>query len=270
MEKINYTTILHPIRIELGLTNNEYCIADSIYHLSNNLKSPILGWCYATKENLGKYIGISKQATLEIIKNLITKKILIKDEETKYLKTSEKWYDNVVVKKVARGKESLPESVKKVAKVGKESLPYNNSNNNIDIISKDITANAENNLVINGELKEKPKPKSYGRQDINNIIGYLSAKVGGSLDGTIKANRNCAMHLINKVKKETEDYENEIIKVINRGSADDWHGNKLTSMYYLNKYWQTLKLLNKQKGNRTVVDDPSIYGKKRTIIEIKQ
>ena len=41
MDKITYTTILHSARENLGITTNEYCVADIIYHLSNNPKSNI-------------------------------------------------------------------------------------------------------------------------------------------------------------------------------------------------------------------------------------
>ena len=36
---ITYTTILHQAREELGLSLNEYALADIIYHLQNNLPS---------------------------------------------------------------------------------------------------------------------------------------------------------------------------------------------------------------------------------------
>ena len=152
-EKITFTTILHQAREELEITTNEYCVADIIYHLSNNPKSKIQGWCYASKRKIGKFIGITKISTLSIVKRLEKKGIIEKDEETKYLKTTEKWFNTVVIMKLKcigketmpsvkklyhKGKETIPPSVKKVTASGKETIPniyidnntYNNKDNN--------------------------------------------------------------------------------------------------------------------------------------------
>jgi hypothetical protein len=53
-EILSYTLVLHSAREKLGITLNEYAVADSIYHLSNNPNSDFKGWCYAAKETLGE------------------------------------------------------------------------------------------------------------------------------------------------------------------------------------------------------------------------
>jgi hypothetical protein len=69
---------------------------------------------------LAEYLGISKVAIMEIIEKLIKKGLVEKDEETKYLRSTSKWYESVVVDNL--GKESLS-LVKKVYQCGKESIP---------------------------------------------------------------------------------------------------------------------------------------------------
>ena len=73
-----YTTIIHRTRIKFGLTVNEYCVADSIYKLSHSK-----GWCYASKEYLGKTLGLSKQSIHTILNTLLKKGFVEKEEETK-------------------------------------------------------------------------------------------------------------------------------------------------------------------------------------------
>ena len=96
MKKTSFTTILHGKRKELKLNLIEYCIADTIYNLSNNPSSPVQGWCYASKETLAEILDTTRQTIHSSIKKLIEKGILEKNEETKYLRTTKKWFDEII------------------------------------------------------------------------------------------------------------------------------------------------------------------------------
>ena len=86
----NYTYIDHNVQRELGLTLLEYCVLDKINHLSsiNNEKS---GWCYASKSTLAKMLGVSARTIFHLLRKLEQEGLIIKDPQTKYLKTTEKW-----------------------------------------------------------------------------------------------------------------------------------------------------------------------------------
>lgn len=82
---MKFTTINHEARIELGLTMNEYAVADSIYHLSN---SPT----YKEKINktyLADFFHIERKNILLIINRLIEKWLLNKE----WNKTTIKWVE---------------------------------------------------------------------------------------------------------------------------------------------------------------------------------
>lgn len=149
MSNLIYTNILHNPRKILWLSVIEYVVCDMIYHLSNNPKH---NWCIMTRENMWKEVWLSKQWLMKVIERLILCWLIEKDENTKFIKTTQKRYD-VCIKD---GKQSLPTvnnmysdgkqsspTVNKVDRHGKQSLPniYNNINNNInkDIVSKDTT-----------------------------------------------------------------------------------------------------------------------------------
>jgi len=87
----------------------EYCIADSIYHLSNNPKSKVKGWCWASKKTLAIFLGTTPPTVFDNINKLIAKGIIEKDTCTHYLRTTNKWYESVILYKVNVGnnKESL-------------------------------------------------------------------------------------------------------------------------------------------------------------------
>ncbi len=147
-----YTNIQHAFRKEHNLSCNEYVLCDMIYFLSNSAASSVPGWCYLSKENLADNIGLSKQAVLTMIERMIEHGFLIKNDQTKYLKTSAKWQESYHGKETlppvtgketlpnlfTNGKETLPDS-------GKETLPHNyNVNNNIHITIDKIKKDKEN------------------------------------------------------------------------------------------------------------------------------
>lgn len=133
-----YTVVLHSARIKLDLSLNEYCVCDSIYHLSNNPKGKEFGWAYITQENLAIVLGLSERSVLEIIKKLISKGLV----ETKghLKKTTPLWYETVVVKseetsvfgKPSKSEETSPQKVKKLH-LKSEETSLNNNNSNKDI-----------------------------------------------------------------------------------------------------------------------------------------
>lgn len=130
---LTFTTIQHKFRRKHNLSMAEYALCDMVYFLSTKPSSSVPGWCYMSKASMGQEIGCTKQAILNMINRLISGGFLIKNPDTKYLQTSEKWqkvYDFTI------GKESLPE-VNEVDSSGKESLPDDGkeslpNNNTID------------------------------------------------------------------------------------------------------------------------------------------
>ena len=104
-----YTTIIHPLRKQLGLSNNEYTLLDTINKLSTNPKSKISGWCYARQSVLAENVGISRRAITNMITKMQSRGLLIKKTTTTIdpktgdkcsiviYRTSKEWYDVVVL-----------------------------------------------------------------------------------------------------------------------------------------------------------------------------
>src|SRR6185503_18248138 len=74
-EEARYTLILHSARKALDITINEYCLADTVHKLSGN-RSNVPGWCYASKEQLGATLGVSRQSIHNMINSLKGKSLL--------------------------------------------------------------------------------------------------------------------------------------------------------------------------------------------------
>lgn len=95
--KLGFTTIQHDPRLRFDLSNNDYCIADCIYHLSHNPAGAVLGWCYAKRETIGSFFGLSRQSVQTIIKKLEMKGLIEVHQETKHLRSTQAWYENFVL-----------------------------------------------------------------------------------------------------------------------------------------------------------------------------
>jgi len=86
-----YTTIIHAVRIKLGLSLIEYCVYDMIHRLSHNR------WCILEKESMAYTIGVDVRTVYRAIDKGI-KSGFIEPPEKKLserdgrLKTTELWY----------------------------------------------------------------------------------------------------------------------------------------------------------------------------------
>ena len=182
-----YTLILHNIRIKLGISLIEYCIADSIYHLSNNPDSKVKGWCFASKQYIADFLGVkSKRTIFNNISSLIEKGLLEKDEETRYLRTTTKWYEKVVLMKAKKEYAEITQPMQKLhptyAKVaqqgGAKVAHYNNTINNN---TNKRTPSQEMKLFLKGEkteelakyISEKQNiPYQQVLSELKNFAGY--------------------------------------------------------------------------------------------------
>lgn len=97
-EEARYTMVLHSARKSLHISINEYCLSDTIHKLSG-ARSPVPGWCYASKEHLGRSLGFSRQSIHAMINKLKKKELVEVQEDTGYLRSTDLWRDTVEILK---------------------------------------------------------------------------------------------------------------------------------------------------------------------------
>jgi hypothetical protein len=162
MDVPKYTTILHEVRTKLGLTMNEYAVADLVHKLSTNPKGSIQGWCYASKPYIGKVLGLSEQSIHSILRSLLGAGLIEKHPETKHLRATEKWFNAAVVSEFSQTEETLASAD---ATTTKDSLATLNQQDlgtlkNLEPIPKETLARstqeslANNNSLDNNTDKE--------------------------------------------------------------------------------------------------------------------
>lgn len=147
-----YTHILHNAREELGLSVIEYCVADTICHLSISPISAVPGWCYMSRPRMAALLGISRRSIFNIIDRLTQLGLVVRQDDSGYLKTTNKWYRATAPGAGAKSalpsaKIALPSAKSALRPVQKLHYPSAKiaPNNNSDI-NKDINSNSDFDL----------------------------------------------------------------------------------------------------------------------------
>lgn len=227
--KRNFTTIDHVARKALGLTANEYMVADLIYNLSNNPDSRFPGWCYASKEFIASQLGLTRKQIHVIIKKLASLELLEKEEPTKFIKTTSKWYGRVVItdtnERLHSVTKSYEDSNQKLLEDTNERLHYNDTNNN------------DNNNVLTKVNTE------FGNSVVNDVSIYFLQRLGiPKEDCTQKQSRQYWSLLL----KESNTGADGVKWLIDLAADDKWYRNHITSSKDL--YYKRIKLVAAKRG----------------------
>lgn len=83
----------------------EYCICDSVYHLSKN---PDMPRCTMSRETMAKFFDVSKRTVIRAIEKITKMWFIEKDEQTKYIRTSKTWYELAIINRENIGDKMSP------------------------------------------------------------------------------------------------------------------------------------------------------------------
>lgn len=225
MNEISFTTINHVARKNLGLSMNEYAVADLIYHLANNPKNPSQ-WCYASKQTIRTILDLSEKTVYLIINRLINLNLVEKHEETKYLRVTSKWYEEVVTVKITDGLYKLQDSTVKITVPIYDNNNYNNKekykreskNSNLDD-NTDLSNHTHISYLSNIPLEElglllerfsATKRQILSKAD--DLANYCRAKG--------KVYKNYHALLINALKR---DFGEKTTEPETRAGYKEWH-----------------------------------------------
>ena len=139
----------------------------------------------------------------------------------------------------------------------KQMKTYKNIKNDINIyktISKDIGKPKLEGEMVN---TSKEKAQTYGNADINTCIQYLQEKLGASLDGSVKENRQYCYNLLRKMKKDYPNVEpvEQVKMLIDIAMQDRFHRRNVTGFKYL--YYNTQRIAQSFKGDYGIGENNS-------------
>lgn len=203
MKMINYTTINHRAREMLGITWHEYGLADLIYHLSHNPKSTTPGWCYATKEFMAEQLGFEKRSITSMIGKLLEKKLLEKHPKTKYLRTTQVWFDAMMIR------EEIPlpgrRSSKDVKSPLGKNLPSHREDSSLAIgknlpslYKEDNTTDSNSDNLATPSVAELVPEVSHGKE-INEIMELFQMNINPLTEYGNKTQRKAIEYMIQAI-----------------------------------------------------------------------
>lgn len=159
---INYTIVNNEARKTLDLSIPEYCIADIIHNLATN-PSNKENWCYAKKEDLADFIGISRATTFRAIKKLLDLGLLEKNPNiNNLLRATPKWYDTVMIK---RPSQNETPSLKM--------RPTPSQNETVGVSKRDSYYYKDNNKDINNDISNGQAVAVSEGRDINHLLNLF-------------------------------------------------------------------------------------------------
>lgn len=158
--KFNYTTINHNARKELGLSMNEYAVADLIFHLSQKE-----GYCYSSREWMGNELGMHKANIIRIIDRLKEEGVVENGDNPKKIKTTMRWFDTVVapLNKTEESCETLPEKLRNATESCETLPPSNNNNTSNNIYNSIFALWNEKKIFVHRSINDKIKRAIGGK-----------------------------------------------------------------------------------------------------------
>ena len=173
---MSYTTILHDKRKELGISIQEYVLADMVYRLSVNPKNQFQGWCWASRQFFADEMGISRRTVVTIINNLIEAGLLIRNDESQYLQVTDKWVTKIEQgsKVFAQGVQNLHGGCAEIAQDGRAEIAHNSNiidNNKDNIYNKAYILKHKDEIVEQAKQMYKDKNVDKAMAD---FIDYIT------------------------------------------------------------------------------------------------
>ena len=211
------------------------------------------GNCFATEKTLMSKMGIGKKSYNKSLNYLLSKGWISfvgftqgKTRPIKTYKINNIWKLNNEYKKEISSKRTLSSDEEISAESEGDKFQKQHK------ISAESTIEEEQRKEEHKE--DTPKgvgnPVSYGDPEINKITVFLKEKLGGSLDGTIKSNRQYANLLLKRTKKDypDKDASDIVCRIIDIAMQDQFHSKNSTNFRYI--FYNFQKILQSFKGKK--------------------
>jgi len=241
-----YTTIIHPLRKAYNLSLNEYCVLDTIYHLSNN--EQFWWWCIKSKANIADDLDLWEATIYRIIDNLIDRWLIKRDENTKYLRITDEWSENIANKdkwsvswkNIAIIWKHDSTTIKMIDTLSKWELRHyqNDSSDTIKMIDNN---NIDNNIDNNINNIPATRADIY-HKDLEKLLLYWN--------NTFKLKNRMTDNLLEQFKKTSKKFSKEEIElaVINyreQMKVDTYNKHRFSLFEFLKQGNWLVKFLNK-------------------------
>lgn len=153
-----FTHIYEHARHNLGLTRDEYALANYIDQWANYPRNPFRGWCNQTLNQKAAFIGITQRGVTKMQNKLILLELVEKDAITARTRTTLRWFEAVTAAKSTEQssapwklatEQSSASNGTKFRKHTEQSSA--DERNNVPPHSKEFVLNENNEMILNLE-----------------------------------------------------------------------------------------------------------------------
>lgn len=182
---------MHLARKKLGLSCNEYCVADMIDLLATPT-SPIPGWCHASRGWMADEMDLSRQSIITIVQKLVVKGVVL-ENEWHYLQTTPVWKEALADAHKAL-EDGVKEGVKKLDTLSRKLTPDNGCKeslqdvNNLDSGCKESLQEGCKESLQEGVKNLDTYNKSDNKTLDNKIYNTTSAENAGEAVDNLSEN----------------------------------------------------------------------------------
>ena len=174
------TTTHHAVRRSLGLSNDEYCLLDWMYHTQGNEKYGHNGWCEVPYQDIADLLGISKGGAFKMVDRMEGKGLIeVNTANTKQKRVTSK-FSLPVYFDVKEDEEVGAVIVQKV-NAGNESVHLVNGERSLSERNRSLS---ERQIKINKE-KEKDNTPPKGEKPVF-VIGDTTQEVMDKVVETLR------------------------------------------------------------------------------------
>ncbi len=209
------------------LTLEEWTLLENIYFMSNNE----FGWCYASKDTLRDIIQVSNGQIYKIIKKLLDNGFLVKNNETGYLKVTQKW---ITISSGIVDTKGCGDPLQKMENISPKNGidPLQKMETKIDNTKRDIKKEEResNNNYTNANFEEEKNiPHSFSKDEKLNpreVIEAYREKISNKNDDVQEPSS------FNQISLRKKDISKMLIAIDNYSKALELNGRKPEKLFF--------------------------------------
>lgn len=172
-----YTTVIHEIRLEKGLSCLEYCAVDTIDKLSNNSKHE---WCCVPKDVFAEFLGITRKGLYKLVMRMIEIGYVEKNEKG-HVRTTPLWKEQFIDEE-----SNNPDDTENGDGYSVPTTRVPSTHGGIQ-----STHDEKENASQDGKKSTSPYITNINK-DINNIGYAQKNKISGNVENSVEKSNNSA------------------------------------------------------------------------------
>jgi hypothetical protein len=147
-DRASFSTIDHKVRRQLNVTNDEYILLDTVYHLSAKY-----GYCYASTTALADIVGLSFNGMKKMIQRMKDRELLT--THLRGLVCTSAYSDIAYLQSDGTTYETAPSAKSELSAVSRGGKLHSVQSTALSVGNKDIYINTKSKKTVSNEVPER-------------------------------------------------------------------------------------------------------------------